>query len=109
MEQPDYVPVLVALISAAAGIITTLFTVSLNSRQQKRRDQEQQDKEERDRASAALAAAQQLAEKNREQGDAFRRKMRFYKNEYDYLRAWILAQQLTTQQLKDLPPPPDYR
>lgn len=27
-------------------------------------------------------------------------------NEYNYLRAWILAQGLDGQQLKDLPPPP---
>ena len=102
MELSDFVPVLTSIITAAGGVIGTLFAVSLRSRHQARRDEEQALAEERDAAAATLRAEV-------ERSDTNRHFWKLWKNEYYYLRAWILQQGLTNEQLRDMPRPPEHR
>lgn len=78
--------IITALISATGGVIITLLARSIKEWRDGRKDE-----------------ADRLAKKL----DTLRTQKRYWKNEYDYLRAWILSQSLTEEQLNRMPKPPD--
>lgn len=78
--------IITTLISATAGILVTLFWQSVKEWWRGRKD-------EADRLSTRL--------------DTQKAETRRWRQEYDYLRAWILSQSLTEEQLNRMPKPPD--
>lgn len=103
VELSDFVPLLVAGITAAGTIIGTMFGISLKNKHQAQRDKGQRRAEERDQQQAKIRAAQERA-------DHYYDLYRLWENEYDYLRAWILKKNvLSLEQLARIPKPPDVR
>lgn len=82
---PAVVQIITALIGATGGIIATFFIKSFNEWRKGKKDE---------------------AQKQAEKVQLYKAKAERNRNEYLFLRAWILSQDLTEAQLTRMPKPP---